>query len=329
MKNPYFYGFGHYVPERVLTNADLEKMVDTSDEWITSRTGIKERHIAAPGQATSDLAVEAAKAALADAGIDADELTHIVLATLTPDCYCPSSSVMIQHKLGIKGKICHDVNAACSGFLYALETARGILCLHPEAVVLVCAGEVLTSRTNWRDRTTCVLFGDAAGAVVLKNGAGPGAKARLADIHLSSDGSLWELLTVKGGGSAFPMTWGDEIGETFFIQMNGREVFKHALRCMESACQTILTRNALGQDDIAMLIPHQANLRIILGLGKHFGIPEERVYVNVDRYGNSSAASLALALAEAVSTGRVHGGDKVLLTAFGGGFTWGAALLEF
>ncbi|MBF0480908.1 MAG: ketoacyl-ACP synthase III [Desulfovibrionaceae bacterium] len=330
MPSPYIIaGFGYYVPERVVTNAEMETLVETSDEWITTRTGIKERRFAAPGQATSDLALEAAKAALADAGINAGELTHIVLATLTPDCYCPNAAVIVSEKLGVSEKVCLDVNAACSGFLYALEVTRGLLALHPDAVVLTVAVEVLTSRTNFDDRTTCVLFGDGAGAVVMRNQKNIAAKASIRDIALSSNGALWNLLTVKGGGSAFPLRRGEQAGDEFFIQMAGREVYKHAVRYMETICRDLLAKNNLTPDDINLFIPHQANLRIIEGLGKRLEISMDKVFVNVQKYGNTSAASIPIALTEAYQSGAIRPGHRVLLTSFGGGFTWGAVLLEF
>jgi len=330
MPSPYIIaGFGYYVPERVVTNAEMETIVETSDEWITTRTGIKERHFVAPGQASSDLALEAAKAALADAGLTANDLTHIVLATLTPDCYCPNAAVILSDKLGVSEKVCLDVNAACSGFLYALEVTRGLLALHPDAVVLTVAVEVLTSRTNFEDRTTCVLFGDGAGAVVMRNQKHTTAKASVRDVALSSNGALWNLLTVKGGGSAFPMRRGDSVEDNFFIQMAGREVYKYAVRYMEAICKQVLKQNHLTTDDIDLFIPHQANLRIIEGLGKRLEISMDKVFVNVQKYGNTSGASIPIALTEAYQSGAIKPGHRVLLTSFGGGFTWGAVILEF
>lgn len=321
-------GLGFYVPEKILTNADFERIVDTTDEWITTRTGIRERHVAAPGQATSDLALEASKKALFAAGLAADELTHILLITLTPDYYCPPGACTLEEKLGVRGKTAMDLNAACSGFLYGLEAAAGILALRPEARVLVCAAEVLTSRTNWRDRRTCVLFGDGAGAAVLAASPGQGS-GRLIDVRLSSDGSLGRLLTVKGGGSAAPMTWGDTVGEDFFVQMAGQEVFKHAVRNMAAICEEILSANGVKASDIDIFVPHQANWRIMEAVAVKLGIDTARIVVTVDRYGNSSASSVAIALAEARETGRVAPGSLVLLGVFGGGFTWGAALIQF
>lgn len=326
--NAYIRGLGYYVPERILTNADLERMVETSDEWITTRTGIKERRIAAPGEATSDLALHAAKAALADAGMDADELTHILLYTLTPDYYCPPAACLLEEKLGLRGKFAQDLNAACSGFLYGLETARALVALHPEAKVLLCAAEVLSSRTNWADRATCVLFGDGAGAAVIAGE--PGAdQAHIVDARIHSDGSLGQLLTVKGGGSAAPLKLGDTVDERFFVQMAGQEVFKNAVRSMVAVSEEVLSASGVTTAEVDLLIPHQANLRIIDAVARKLSIPEEQCVITIDRFGNSSASSVGIALAEAKATGRIKPGTRALLVAFGGGFTWGASLLHF
>ncbi len=324
---PYILGKGHHVPERILTNEELEAMVDTSDEWITSRTGIKQRRIAAPGEATSDLAEAAARKAMTDAGVEASELTHILVCTLTPDAYCPSTACKLQQRLGAGPIAAMDLNAACSGFLYGLYTARALLAAEPEAMVLLVAAETLSSRTNWTDRTTCVLFGDGAGAVVLSNKPAPGAM-RLVDASLGSDGTYWELLTVKGGGSGTPYTLGQTIDENFFIQMQGRETFKVATRTMIESSQVMLDRHGIANGDLGLFIPHQANLRIIEYVGKKLGLDERQVFVNIDRFGNTSAASVGIALSEAVDQGRIEPGKAVLLTTFGGGFTWGSALLR-
>jgi len=321
-------GFGRYAPERVMTNADLEKIVDTSDEWITTRTGIKERHIAADDQAASDMAYEAAKVALADAGMDASELTHIVCGTFTPDSMVPSTACRIQEKFGIKGQACVDIAAACSGFVYALETARGYIALNPDSKVLVVTSEVISRRMNWEDRTTCVLFGDAAGAAIVTAGeAGEGPEIK--DIRLAADGSLGDLLTVNGGGSRYAYKLGETVGEEFFVQFQGREVFKHAVRNMCGICETVLKDNGMVKADVDVLIPHQANWRIIDAVGRKLEIPAERVFSNVDRYGNTSAASVPVALSEALDTEFVKKGDTVLIPTFGGGFTWAAALIQF
>lgn len=321
-------GVGYYVPEKVLTNADMEKFVETSDEWITTRTGIKERHVAAEGETTSDMALEASKKALADAGMAAEDLTHILLYTLTPDYYCPPASCLLQEKLGVRGKVAMDINAACSGFVYGFEQARALVALHPDAKILLCAAETLTSRTNWEDRRTCVLFGDGAGAAVITAGES-GEPGEIKDVLLFSDGSLGELLTVKGGGSAAPLKLGDAVKEDFFVQMTGQEVFRHAVRNMVSACEEVLARNGMTVADVDYLIPHQANLRIIDAVAKKLRLPDEKVCVTVNRFGNTSASSVGIALADSIEEGRIKKGDNVLFAVFGGGFTWGAALAKF
>jgi 3-oxoacyl-[acyl-carrier-protein] synthase-3 len=329
MKNPVkIIGQGFYVPEKVLTNADLERMVETSDEWIVERTGIRERHVAAPGQATSDLALRASRKALESAGIAAKDLTHILVSTLTPDAYCPSTASKLQHLLGCGPIMAMDVNAACSGFLYGLQTGRALATLTPGSRVLMVAAEVLSSRTNWTDRTTCVLFGDGAGAVVLSSDpADRGATVEDMDLH--ADGQYWDLLTVHGGGSGTPYVLGQEIGENFFIQMAGRETFKQATRAMEAVSRDMLAKHGLAIADVDVFISHQANLRIISYVGKKLGFSDEQVFVNVDRYGNTSAASVGIALAEAREQGVIKDGHRVMLTTFGGGLTWGTALLQF
>ncbi len=324
-------GFGRYAPKRIVTNFDLEKFVDTNDEWITTRTGIKQRHMAAEGESASDMATEAAKRALADAGMKAHELTHIIVGTFTPDSMIPSTACRVQQKLGIRDQMCVDVGAACSGFLYALETARGYLALHPESKILLACSEVITPRLNWEDRASCVLFGDAAGAVILtgKNAAGAEDTPRVLDIMLKADGSLGDLLMVNGGGSADPYKLGTIVDEEYFVQLEGREIFKHAVRKMSAACEEILEKNGVDKKEIDVLLPHQANFRIIDAVGRKFDIPAEKVFSNIDRYANTSAASIPVAFSEAVETGFIKKGDLVLLTAFGGGFTWGAALVQF
>ncbi|MBI9080144.1 MAG: ketoacyl-ACP synthase III [Pseudodesulfovibrio sp.] len=321
-------GFGRYAPERIVTNFDLEKMVDTSDEWITSRTGIKQRHVVAEGETASDMATKAAMQALADAGMEADELTHIVLGTFTPDAMIPSTACRVQQKLGIKGQMCMDVGAACSGFLYGLETARGYLAVKPDSKILVVATEAISHRLNMEDRTTCVLFGDAAGAVII-TGGDPDGKPQLLDVMLGADGSLGDLLTVNGGGAAAPYKKGDIVGDEYFVQMQGRETFKHAVRNMVGISEKLIKKCGVEKKDIDVLIPHQANWRIIDAVGRKFDLPAEKVFVNIDRYANTSAASIPLALSEARDTGFIKPGNLVLLTAFGGGFTWGSALVQF
>jgi 3-oxoacyl-[acyl-carrier-protein] synthase-3 len=327
-KKTYLRGTGFYVPQKVLTNQDLESMVDTSDEWIATRTGIKERHVAAQNEAASDMALAAAKNALEDAGLQASELTHIIVSTITPDTYCPSAACWLANKLGVVGATAFDVNAACSGFMYGLQVSRAMLALDPGAKVLLVASEVLTSRTNWTDRSTCVLFGDGAGAVVLT--AEPeNAKAELLDVITASDGQYAELLSIKGGGSAYPYELGEPVKEEFFIQMQGREVFKIATRTMEAVAREILERNGMKNGDVDLLIPHQANVRIIQHVGRRLDFAEDRVYINVDRYGNTSAASVGIALAEARNKGVAGPGTTALLVTFGGGLTWASGLIRF
>jgi 3-oxoacyl-[acyl-carrier-protein] synthase-3 len=325
-------GLGFHVPERILTNQDLEKKVDTSDEWITTRTGIKERHIVSEGEALSDLGLGAAQKALADANMQPDDLTHILVATCTPDSYCPNTACILQHKLGIAGKVAFDLNAACSGFTYGLDMARSIIALRPDAAVLIVGGDVLTSRTNWEDRSTCVLFGDGAGAAVLtgaSRGNGAGLKGQVLDTILRSDGSISDMLTISGGGSGTPYELGHTVGDDHFIKMQGREVFKHAVRNMHAVSREVLERNGFTTEDVGLVITHQANLRIIESLGKKLGIPGERVFVNLERYGNTSAASIPIALAEAREQNRLPKDSLLLVAAFGGGFTWGSALVRF
>lgn len=324
-KEVYIEGIGHFAPAKVLSNQDLEKIVDTNDEWITTRTGIKKRHIVEK-ETCSDLAYEASLKALKQAKLKASELTHIILATFTPDAYVPNASTCLQKKLGCSSIPCFDVNAACTGFLYALELGKSICLSDPKAKVLVVASEVLTSRVNFTDRSTCVLFGDASGAVILSSSP---ALARVNKVILKADGSLGELLTVKGGGSAYPPKLGASIGEEYFVQMQGREVFKYAVRSMADICLELLAKENLSSQDIDLFIPHQANIRIIEALTKKLDLDVDKVFINVQNYGNTSAASIPLALSEAFEQGKIKKGDKVLLVAFGGGFTWGASLLQF
>ena len=322
-------GLGHHVPESVLTNSDLEEMVETSDEWITTRTGIKERRIAAEGQGCADLALVAAQRALEDAGCDAGDVTHILLATFTPDYCTPTSSCVLQGQLGAtRCQMAADVGAGCSGFIYAMDMARGLLALDSSATVLVVGSEVCTARLNFSDRNTCVLFGDGAGAAVL--GGGEDASPYVVDALQHSDGTLGHLLPVgQEGGSAKPYELGQAVSEDFFIQMKGRELFRHAVRGMADLSTELLNRNGLTTADIDLFVPHQANLRIIEALAKKLQYPMQNVYVNVDRFGNTSAASVIIALSEAYANARIASGDKVVLTAFGAGLTWGGALLQF
>lgn len=322
-------GFGAYAPERILTNKDLESFVETTDEWITTRTGIRQRHVASEGENASDVATAAARAALADAGLDPRELTHIFVATCTPDYLSPNTACLVESKLGLAGLMALDFNAACSGFVYGLSLARGIVAAQPTAKVLLVATEALSRRVNWQDRTTCVLFGDGAGATVITADSPANANgAVLEDVIGTSDGNLGTLLTI-GGGTATPYKLGDTVGPEYFVQMQGRDVFKHAVRSMANVCEDILTRNSLSVADVDLVIPHQANQRIIDAVTDRLAVTPDKVFMNLQNYGNTSAASIPLALADARAQGAIRPGMRVLLTTFGGGFTWGAALLRF
>lgn len=320
-------GLGFHVPERLYTNADLEKFVDTNDEWITTRTGIKQRHVV-QNEACHDLAYGASLKALADAGMDAEELTHIIVATFTGDMPIPATACLLMERLGIKNRVAMDLSAACSGFVYAIEVARALINLDPASKILICGSEVVTSRVNWEDRSTCVLFGDGAGAAVLTAGTEK-EKGRVIDTLLSADGGPGMNLTVKGAGSAHPYKLGDTVGAENFVEMQGREIYRIAVRSMTGISNKILAKHGLCADDVDVLLPHQANMRIIEAVGKKLSIPREKVFVNVDKYGNTSAASIPIALADAKESGFIKDGDLVLLTTFGGGLTWGSALIRF
>ena len=316
-------GTGSYLPEKVVTNDDLAKVVDTSDEWIHSRTGIRERRVAAEGQTTSDLGYQAALKAIEAAGIAADEIDLIVVGTTTPDYVFPSTACLIQQKLGVAGCAAFDVNAACSGFVFALSVADKFVRTGTSKTVLVVGVETLTRMVDWTDRTTCVLFGDGAGAVVLKADAETG----ILSTHLHADGSKKDLLRCPVGVSAGFSE--NEPNAGVRIQMAGNDVFKHAVKALDSVVDETLEANGLDKHDLDWLIPHQANLRIIEATAKRLDMPMERVIVTVDRHGNTSAGSVPLALDEAVRSGRVQRGQLLLLEAFGGGFTWGSALLRY
>jgi 3-oxoacyl-[acyl-carrier-protein] synthase III len=321
-------GTGSYAPHRILTNDDLAKQVSTSDEWITTRTGIKERRIAAENEATSDLATHAAKAALADAGLTPADIGLVIVATLTPDMPMPACATIVQSKLGVPAHAaCFDLNAACSGFLYALDTAWAMLSSGRYKHALVIGAEKMSAFVDWKDRTTCVLFGDAAGAVVL--GASRGDGARIVGTRLYSEGGMHELLCIPSGGSFSPASALSFENGGHFIKMKGREVFKVAVREMEDAIEEILEQHALSVDQIACVIPHQANLRIIEAISKSLKLSLDRFFINVDRYGNTSAASIPLALDEARKAGRIKHGDTTLLVAFGAGLTYGASLVRW
>ncbi|KRG70853.1 beta-ketoacyl-ACP synthase III [Pseudoxanthomonas dokdonensis] len=316
-------GTGSYLPEKVLTNDDLSKMVDTSDEWIRTRTGIEERHIAADGQTTSDLAYQAALRAMEAAGIGAADLDMIVVGTTTPDLIFPSTACLLQARLGANGCAAMDVNAACSGFVYALSVADKFIRSGDARHVLVVGAETLSRIVDWTERTTCVLFGDGAGAVVLKADDQTG----ILSTHLHADGSKKELLWNPVGVSAGFQH--DQYNSGSSIQMKGNDVFKYAVKALDSVVDETLEANGLGKHDLDWLIPHQANLRIIEATAKRLDMSMDQVVVTVNRHGNTSAASVPLALDEAVRSGRVERGQLLLLEAFGGGFTWGSALLRY
>lgn len=322
-------GTGSYMPERVLTNDELTKIVDTSDEWITTRTGIKERRIAAENETTSDMASAAARRALEMAGVSAAELDLIVVATVTPDMFFPSTACLVQSKIGASNAIGFDISAACSGFLYALQTARHYLNAGPRTTALIIGAEKLSSLINWKDRNTCVLFGDGAGAVVVRRDDRAKAPGRVLSTVMGCDGTLANLLKVPGGAAACPITPENVNERPNTIHMEGRETFKHAVTRMLEASQEALKKSGHTADEIKLVIPHQANLRIISAIAERLGVPEERTFINLDKYGNTSAATIPVALDEANRSGRIHRGDIILLVAFGGGFTWASSVIEW
>lgn len=318
-------GTGHAVPEKVLCNTDLERIVDTSDRWITERTGIRERRVVEPGQPLSDLAVAAAAAAIEDAGIAAEEIDLVIVGTVTGDMKFPSTACLVQERIGATGAAAFDLSAACSGFLYGLQVASGLMVASGYRHALVIGGDVLTSMVNWEDRDTCVLFGDGAGAVVL----GPAEGDRgLLHTCLRANGAYSRLLYNPGCGSLHPPTVENVREKLHTIRMEGRDVFRHAVTSMTEALQSSLDAAGMTIDDLDLLIPHQANLRIIEAVGKRFKVPADKVYVNVDRFGNTSAASIPIALDEARRTGRLAPGSLVGMVTFGAGFTWASALMR-
>ena len=319
-------GTGMYVPERVLTNADLERMVDTSDEWILERTGIRERRIAAPEQASSDLAVAAALRALESANVKAEEIDQIIVVTTTPDRYLPSCACTIQAKIGAKNAAAYDVFAACTGFIYGLGLARGLIGTGVANTVLLIGVETLSRITDYTDRNTCVLFGDGAGAAVLKPCA-PGEG--ILGVSMKSDGVLGDLLEVPAGGSRTPASHEtvDAVGHV--IKMKGKELFKVAVRGMEESMRNALVAAGLAAEDLDIVIPHQANKRIIDAVNERLAVPTDKVIINIERYGNTSSASIPISLDEVVRSGRIKPGDAVGFVAFGGGATWGATVMRW
>ncbi len=321
-------GTGSSLPDKILTNADLERMVDTSDEWITTRTGIKERRIASEGEYTSTFAVEASRRALAMAGVKAEELDLIILGTVTPDFPFPATACIVQHEIGAVNAAAFDLSAACSGFIYGLSIADKYIRTGEAKKVLVIGAEVLSRVVDWTDRNTCILFGDGSGAAIIEASEGDSG---LLSTHIFSNGSFWNTLYQPGCGNRNPATDERTISDhLFYIKMEGNDVFKHAVRAMEEAACTALSANGMVAADVSLLIPHQANRRIIDATAKRLGITEEeRVFVNLHNYGNTSSASIPISLDEANRSGRLKSGDIVLLDAFGGGFTYGSALMRW
>ena len=325
MKKVGIIGVGEYLPKKVLTNADLEKMVDTSDEWITTRTGIKERRLASSDEATSDLALKAAKEALKDAHLAPEDLDLIIVATITPDMPFPSVASILQNALSAKKAAAFDISAACAGFVYGLSIAQQFIACGAYKNALVIGAEKLSSITDWKDRNTCVLFGDGAGACVLGEVKSGGIVAT----YLGCDGSNLGLLNLPAGGSRLPASHETIDQHLHYIKMNGNELFKIAVRTMTDAALTVLEKAGLKFSDIDLIIPHQANSRIIMAVAKRLGLTEEKIFLNIEKYGNMSSASTATALVEAAKEGRIKKGDIVLLDAFGAGLVWGAAVIEW
>jgi len=320
-----FLGTGSYAPDRILTNLDLEKLVETSDEWIQTRTGIRERRVAEPDVATSDIAYEASLKALESSGVDPRDLDGIIVGTVTPDYIFPSTACILQSRLGAKKAFAFDVLAGCSGFLYALQAGKGIIGCGDAKKLLIIGAETLSKITDFQDRTTCILFGDGAGAAVMSASETPG----ILSTCLGANGDEWELLYMPGGGSRIPPSEASIKNRDHFLKMKGKEVFKEAVKALESSSLEAIKRADITPEEIDLFIPHQANYRILEAVRKRVGLPEEKVFSNLDRYGNTSSASVPLALDEAVRSGRVKEGDTILISVFGAGFTWGAAVVRW
>lgn len=323
-------GTGHYTPDKVLNNSDLEKMVDTSDEWIRTRTGILERRIAEDDVATSDLALIASQRALEMAKLSPEDIDLVVVATITQDKYFPSTSCILQRKLGAVNSVCFDLHAACSGLLYSLETVNSLMVCHKKyRNALVIGAEKLTSLVDWEDRNTCVLFGDGAGALVLSR-IDDGAEQNFQiSTSLGADGSYEDILHVPAGGSKQPASHETVDNKLHYMRMAGQEVFKLAVNAMVNACRDVMAEAGVSTGEIRWLVPHQANLRILKAVGTRLKIPIERIFINVDKYGNTSAASIGIAFDEIVRSGQIQKGDYLLLTSFGGGLTWAANLIRW
>ncbi len=318
-------GVGSYLPKKVLTNSDLEKIVDTSDEWITTRTGIKERRIADKDVAVSDMAKEASTEALKSAGLKADDIELIIVATITPDMPLPSTACILQSKLDAKKAVCFDIGAACAGFIYAIATAEAFIKSGLYKNALVVGSEKLSAFTDWKDRNTCVLFGDGAGAVVLA----PVKEGGILSVYLGSDGTQADLLKVPGGGSQTPASKDTIDNRLHYIKMSGSELFKHAVKIMADAGKQAASILHFGSDDIDWVIPHQANIRILNAVAKRMKLDLKKIYLNIEKYGNMSSASTAVALVDAVKEGRIKKGDIIVLDAFGAGLVWGAMVIEW
>lgn len=319
-------GTGSYVPERVMTNSDLEAMVETNHQWIVERTGIYERRIAAENEFTSHMAAKAAQVAMENAGVTPEEIDMILVATITPDMFFPSTACQVQRQIGAKNATCMDVNAACSGFLYCVEIANQFISNHGCETVLVIGADKLSSIVNWEDRNTCVLFGDGAGAAILRHR--PGSKGVVAT-HMGSDGNYGDILHMPGGGCALPITRENVDAKLNTLQMNGRETFKQAVTSMMRAANTVLDRCGLTAQDVKCVIPHQANIRIIEAMADRMDLTMDRFHINLDKYGNTSAAAVAIALDEAARIGRFQEGDPILLVVFGGGLTFASSVIEW
>ncbi|MCH1499934.1 MAG: ketoacyl-ACP synthase III [Akkermansiaceae bacterium] len=320
-------GTGSYLPEKILTNDDLSKFVETSDEWIVTRTGIKERRIAGEGESTSHLGSKAGQKALEQAGIAAEDLDLIIVATITPDTLTPATACYVQQQLGATKAVAFDISAACSGFLYAMKIAKRMIESGAFHNALIIGAEKLSAFVNWEDRTTCVLFGDGAGAAVLR--ASKEGEGRILATDIGTDGKQTHLLNIPGGGSACPITINNAGEGLATLAMLGKEVFKHAVTRMKNSANFVIERAGLEPDDIAIVIPHQANLRIIDAIASRLAVPNDRVFVNLHKYGNTSAAAIAIALDEAHREGKIKRGDNIVMVAFGAGLTWAAAAIEW
>ena len=325
MKKVGIVGVGEYLPQKVLTNSDLEKMVDTTDEWIVTRTGIKERRLASASEATSDLAIKAAREALKDAKLDPQDLDLIIVATVTGDMPFPSTASIVQNALAASHAAAFDISAACAGFVYALSIANQFISCGTYKNALIIGAEKLSAVTDWKDRNTCVLLGDGAGACIVSEVNSGG----ILSTYLGCDGSNMELLNMPAGGSRLPASKETLDNRMHFLKMKGNELFKIAVKRMTMAAEKVLEQAGLTFRDVDLIVPHQANSRIIMVVAKKLGIPEDKIYLNIEKYGNMSSASTVTALVEAVKEGRIKRGDIILLDAFGAGLVWGASIIKW